>query len=362
MIFYNIFFISMIVLFIICQKIKIPKFLAKYNRKELYLLITFIILFLISSLRGSDVGTDTKTYMTMFNEIGINDIKSFSSMEPLFYLLNLVTYFISSNSHAIIFVMSLITIFSFGLYTFHFSKDYLLSVIIFLGLGYYFLTFNISRQMLGFAMILFSLYFYQKNDNKLSILFLIFAVLTHYSMLVWVPFYIFSYFKINTKKLLMIICSLPIFVIFFLLIFNKIVVFTHYFVYLDETISRSLPYYLFFCFKLFCLCLFFYKRKNEYLDKGNMILIYSLLINLIIDILTIRYSYFARLTYCVEPYLIITIPLLIREKFGDKYKILCYIFFVLVGFVFINTVIDNNSFFGIVPYNMIFDFCFGGLT
>lgn len=354
MLFYNLLFLLIPLIYVLIKQLKISSYI-KINSEELFLLIIFVLLFIISGIRGMDVGTDTKTYMTMFYEIGTNNIHSFTSIEPFFYLINLIFYFICSNPHTIIIVMSLITIASFIFYVYKFSTNYLLSIILFLGLGYFFLSFNISRQFLGLSIMLIALYNYQNNNTKLFILFMILAILTHYSMLVWLPFIIFSKINFNKKRLLLLIIILPICIPLFLFLLDKIIIYTHYSVYLNEHTSRSLSYYLFLVFKIFCLCLFFYKSDNGFINKKNKVIIYTLLMNIVIDILTLNFAYFARLTYCIEPYLIISIPCLLIEKIEKKYLLVFYIFFFIVGLVFINTVIDNNSFFGIVPYYTFFN-------
>ncbi|MGH2108677.1 EpsG family protein [Aerococcus urinaeequi] len=87
-------------------------FANKKNKENLFLLlVTFLMLVLTSGLRGTYVGTDTVSYIGIFDNLTQNfQFKNIFdySVEPLFAILNWVVDFFGGSAQTLIMVISLI--------------------------------------------------------------------------------------------------------------------------------------------------------------------------------------------------------------------------------------------------------------
>lgn len=194
----------------------IPK-LKEHHKKNIYLLITFLMLTLLGGLRGSAIGTDTSSYIRIFNNIA-----NYNKIEKLFTLdielgyvfLNRLIAKIGGSSQTLLFATSAIVSYGFLVFIKNHSKNIILSAFLLFTLFYYYASFNAIRQYIAIA-ILINSYYYIKNKDFLGFLFIIiFASLFHVTALFFLPLYLFGIIKWNYIKIIILI------IIFITLYFN----------------------------------------------------------------------------------------------------------------------------------------------
>lgn len=129
--------------------------------KNAYLKLSFLILLLVSSLRGYEVGGDLVNYIPMFDEISShpygNIFSEYTKYGWCFPLIIKTASLVSSNTSFILFVLSVLTL--SGIYNLikRYSKNYWLSVFIYIAFAYYTNTFNSVRSSLALSFGLFAL-------------------------------------------------------------------------------------------------------------------------------------------------------------------------------------------------------------
>lgn len=173
-------------------------FLEKKSLNRSAFWVPFFALVLFASIRSYLVGTDTGSYTSDFrNSL---DSNYYIFREDLEYGYQLLEYFILKFTHNyfwLFFISSLIVVGS-HLYIFKKkSKDYLLSIYIFITFGFYLFYFNGLRQGLAMAIVaLATPYLIDKKSLK-YILIIIVASFFHKTALIMILFYFFIHLRIK---------------------------------------------------------------------------------------------------------------------------------------------------------------------
>lgn len=169
-----------------------------------YLFVTGLVLLLIAGFRG-DFTSDYKGYADLFdlyNKFSFTGIfKSQFGQEIGYVLLNKIVGLFTKNSMYIMIVVSLIIIVLFFIQFKKYSTYIWLSVLMFVNVGAYYISFNIIRQIIAAAIIFSgSRFLYEKKPKNYFIIIAV-AALFHKSALIMIPFYFILNFKFNVKKL-----------------------------------------------------------------------------------------------------------------------------------------------------------------
>lgn len=160
-------YIILILLLLLCSRLRYRKTIS---------FIVFLSLLLLSALRSYYVGTDTANYL--FNNIEQGNLARYLS-EPLSYVLMLY----SPNHEFFIFAQSVIVLLPLFIIHTKFEKPYLIIFLYYI-LGFYFFSFNVSRQMIAAAFVLLSLVYYLRKNWILYIFNVIIAFGFHNSSIV----------------------------------------------------------------------------------------------------------------------------------------------------------------------------------
>lgn len=186
-------YLIIILLLLVCSK-----------RKENWIVNLFtVILFLIAILRDYSVGTDTLNYLDYFRSIGSDYAILFADTGGRTELgYNALCVFCNRVGLSYRWLMILEAFLFIVPISYVLKKETkypIISLLLLVLLGFYFNSFNISRQMMAIAFIFLSLYYYSKNNNKNALIFFIFAFLMHTSALIAIFVYPLKYIKLNYK-------------------------------------------------------------------------------------------------------------------------------------------------------------------
>lgn len=166
------------------------------NRKAF--LIPLLTLTLFAGIRSSGVGTDSETYVTLFNES--TSTGSFVIKEDIEIGYQVLEYIISAltNNYFWLFLITgFIVVFCYLITIRNLSNNYYLSIFFFITLGAYTFFFNGLRQGIAIALFTLSLPYLL---NKKIIPYLIICLLAtsfHNSALAAIPFYFIVNLRIN---------------------------------------------------------------------------------------------------------------------------------------------------------------------
>lgn len=171
---------------------------SRQNRK-IFIVLSFLVMTIISGFRDFSVGTDTKTYVSLFYNIDVINF-SISRFEAGFlYFVKIIHSFID-NPTALLLMSSVICIGISCRFIYEYSDDPILSVLLYITLKPFFFQMTGIRQAIAtaFVMVAFMLVMEQHNMWKtiVAIVFMILAVQFHSTAIVaFVPFVIWVFSK-----------------------------------------------------------------------------------------------------------------------------------------------------------------------
>lgn len=177
----------------------------QHGKNKIFLFLAFIILTLLPGLRDMMVGTDTGGYAREFMSIAtynnVSDVLSYFSVEKGWLALNFLISRLFSDYWAIMTATGAITA-GCALYSIkRLSANGVLSLFIFITMGYYLQCFAAMRQSAAIAVYMLALpYLFAKDFKKYSI-FCIIAALFHQTALVGIPLYFLFTLPVNKKTI-----------------------------------------------------------------------------------------------------------------------------------------------------------------
>lgn len=350
--FYLLFFLTIVLAFIDSRKVHV---------KMAWL--PFLIMLLLCGLRGEDVGTDTYNYLSHYKyEVG-------ERIEPLYSLTIDICHYIGLTPHQFIFVTALLTFVPLYIFVRKYSVNPCFSALIYISYSatFFGLAFNGVRQAIAMSFLIFSIYYLSKKDRVIrSLIFLIIAILFHYSCLVLLPFFIALYFVRSISKEFVYIALIVSFIFgitfgqndYFLQFFRYFEIISdsnvakNYMQYMDEgnvsslnilgLLSNMLPFSLY--------SIFLYDTKNK-----SSILYMFLVTGAVLSNVFISIHFIYRLVaYFILPILIILPETQLRTK-GFRYYGLCAMNAIMLLWYFYNIVRAEPSYAnGIFPYSFYF--------
>ena len=202
MIFHSLLFLTVILFYVLlCHE--------KNNGKNelLFLRIIFIVFSVLVATREMTVGSDTPMYLRLFKECADKkwSIVQFGGyFEPGYLALNVLISYISSSPRFFMVVMSLLINYGFYRFIKKYSKQYLISVVVFMGLSYLYTSMTMMRQLIAMIIVLYGFRFLL---NKKIIKFAItVAVASLFHSSAWVALTLFPLMSIkyNKKKALIV--------------------------------------------------------------------------------------------------------------------------------------------------------------
>ncbi len=338
--------------------------------KNLYLFLIFLMFFLTMGLRGIKVGSDTQTYMWIYESI----MDSNSFMEALSRsTINSAPvyvgcqYFISrlfDFKQLSILINSFVV--AFGFYTFikKNSNNYLLSVFLFVALALYFESMNGTRQFMAVA-IGVNAYELIKHNVKSKVGWLLFIIsIGIHNIVIALGLAFISFFIKNRKKSInnvfvyafLLSTSIGVFASFGIEIMVKL--FPYYNIYLNGVSSAQIlqstgrgRIVLVYLFLAIIIGYSFYTFKNN-IKKKNAIDKDDLCAALICFILGVYFSKDFLLTRVLWPFLsllIVFIPNFISSVNRKQYRLIMMCLYVVLSIYWLMNLIENKS--NIIPYS-----------
>lgn len=265
--FYALFFIFLTVYVLILKKV--------ITDRKIYCISCFILLVLLSALRGESVGGDLQRYLVEYIYVArTNSLKSAFDAgyhEPGYLLLIKLISLISPSTRSYLVCTSIISLLGPFILFYRYSKNIAVSILLYYAMGYYTNTFNSVRQSLAISIVFCVIPFLIERKFWKYIIGVIIATSIHYSAGIMLLIYpIFSQ-PLTVKRLLLFSSTtFTVIFVFFISIFQSVI---NVFMlkYDMETIvegSEGKGYGM-FTFYLFCFLLisFYYCSNLKKLNK-----------------------------------------------------------------------------------------------
>lgn len=338
-------------------------FFQKIRSKKSILWTLSVVLIqcvLIAGLRDVSIGTDTKTYFNLFTYIKNTPVSQAFSyyIETGYFLLNKVVSMFTNNFNILLIAICIIVYRSIYKFIKNYSKNAIMSLFLFITLGYFSSTMNIMRQYIALSFVLLGYNFYLKDNNIKFLLFIVLACFFHTSAILVIPiilmYHIIFSGKIETSILIKVVVSSVLLLItlfapyFSSILFNN----SEYYNYIVDGAGYDTSLIsLNLIIKIIMSITYFYlNSKKLFIDKNANLKFFNYLnlISCLMNILSGGLSMFTRLNIYFSVTLIIFIPNIVEEmKIKNKYylKIFIYIgFFILY---YLSLLSGGND---IVPY------------
>ncbi len=184
------------------------------NKKNLVILIS-IQLFLILALRNPLLGVDNQVYLDGYNYISelsftdmisrLNLIKTANLIHPYafesgYVVLNWIVAFLGMDFHGFLIIHAAICVTVVGRFIYKYSDDPMMSMLMFLSLGFFTYLFGILRQTLAMTVFMLAIPFIRDRKPIKYFLMCLLAFTIHRAAIIVVPLYFIYNVKITKKR------------------------------------------------------------------------------------------------------------------------------------------------------------------
>ncbi|WP_210124713.1 MULTISPECIES: EpsG family protein [unclassified Staphylococcus] len=309
----------------------------------IFLTLAALLMILIISLRNLGFGTDTLVYIEKFKKYNLVDLSQFidflnyiDEKDKTFYLIVRLLKFTGIEESLIVVLFSIIFLISVFWLIYKYSNNTLISIILFISLGYLFFSLTGLRQTFALTFTIFSYkYLRERNLYKFTILVAL-ASLFHSTALIFLIAYPIAYVKLGIKHVLFLFLSIIVNLLFNWQIYNilKNITFNdQYEYYLNN--QESLNYSGFLIqLLIFTFCLLF--KKNILKKSSENITFYNLMfIGLIFQLFASNIAVMFRISLYFSIFSIILLSSAISVFKDVNIKILVNILVILILIIYL---------------------------
>ena len=335
-------------------------FLFFLKKKKLFIFFTTLNLIIINGLRDSSIGIDTIRYERNFYNAAAETMLDLANRRSEFgyNLLTKVAVETFGNFNLWLLIVAIFMFVTFGWFVYKYSKNAYISFLVFLALGFYGHTFNITRQLMAVMIVLLS-YPFLLNRKLFKFSGTVFiASLFHSSALVFLLAYIIDAIKIKRIHLYWLIPLILVFYKYRLFIANYIMTVSRP-GYLGHYVVSGSTGGITFGIIVLLVVNFIFNSPFKNPNRENVVLTKLVIVALFIQILS-SYAYaFTRANLYFLIYLTLYIPqvitglseALVAKSMKDNNFILSIINLTVIVFlmVYYNIIINIDG-PGILPY------------
>lgn len=173
--------------------------------KNIAFLSIMLLLVLLPSIRGVEVGTDTETYVRIFQSThNFQDVLLFK-MEIGYSIFSFICSFLFTNYFFLLALIALIVVTLYSKLIMHLSVNYFLSFYIFITSGTYVFFFNGARQGIAAALTSYAIIYIIKKNLFIYLFIIILAASFHKTAVIMLPMYYLVNRNNNYKINLMVL-------------------------------------------------------------------------------------------------------------------------------------------------------------
>lgn len=184
---------------------------ATKAKKIIYLSVMFVLMYLVTVFRYG-MGNDYFSYIRLFNEISSTPWSEMHTLvyEPLYTLLTKLISMFTLNPEAMYAVYAALILVPVAYTIYRYSDNVWISVTVYLCLTFFYASLNFIRQSIAASILLLAFGFIKRRKIIPVLILAVAAALFHYTALVFIPFYLLSYFLKPTKKTLIVYGSVSV--------------------------------------------------------------------------------------------------------------------------------------------------------
>lgn len=338
--------------------------IEKDKREKIILLVALGIMVLIFGLRGRSVGTDTNTYLDLYNQIGNTPVGELNRIwtEYGYNIWNKLIYSIS-KSEQVFLILTGIFILGSGIYfIYKNSLNKLYSLFLYIAFMFFFSSMNIMRQFIALGIVFIALEFLYKEKNKLFFITIIIAAIFHETAIINLIFYFIRNRKFIYKK--MLIVSGILFVLIKIRIIDLIVSFTSFDGYMKTKLYGKgswIHFMMYLAILVFIIGVIEMIKREKFLgiiktkfDMRENIILWGVFFSVIMQLCATQIQLFSRLAMYYMPFVIIAIPNTLELIEDRKIKRILYIVITIASILYMGLYIYKGG-QGVIPYKFFWE-------
>lgn len=335
----------------------IIKFELPKNRKKIFLILVCIELVIFVGFRGFTIGADTVVYLKAFNYykgISFFDVFTKKLVYPFdfeigyFIFSKICSFLMLSNTLFLIVVAAFIYI-PLCKFIYDFSKNSLISILLYFSLGLFAYSLGIFRQMIAMSIILQGYQYILKREPIKYITIVLFASLFHTTALVTIFLYWIT--KIDFSKKISLVYSIELILFMFprSIVLLIIKIFSRYNDYIGSMYDIQGGSYIMLILLniIFILCYFFIKNNLLRNNSHFKICTNALVIAIFLQSLSYSFGIFGRIVPYFSIYLLIIIPTICKNLVMREKSV--YMFALIIMLIFIFYISTKNNIY-ITPF------------
>lgn len=337
--------------------------LSKINKKNstLYFIIGILLLFFLAAFRGENVGADTSNYLSVYEQIDQTNLTHifdtqyldsshtyYLSLELGYILLNKICSLLSiikSNQNILIFMNSLYYILLYKLLKRE-SPNPNLSLLFFMGLGFFQTTLNLSRNAVAILLCLLAISYYKKGKKANFYILTLIGCFIHLSSIFFLAFPIINEIKFNKRKIIIFV-----FIAFAIMNINFIwntillIVPTRYRIYMlsSKKIDEAIMVFIFQLIIYLILMVFLKLTRKHKFSVDNFVGNKLFILTTVMYFFSIKIEHFTRVAALTMPYNMIYFTQLIEFVQNKKNeKLIVSIIIILLTIQYVLRLNINN--------------------
>ena len=358
-----IFLILLLFRFVFQKKFFFPKnsncsIVAQRKKVDAFLLASFLLLLFFTAFRGEKVGIDVPEYLRWFqkfNSLGWKRTFEIEKDIELGYLcINYIISRFTLDPHYLIITVSFFILFLHITFLKKSSRDFFLSLMLFLSFNHFFTSMCSWRQFIAMGIVFFAYPLFFEKKYICAIFVMGFAFLFHFTTILFDVSVLIAYVFSRKKKWLVLFLLFCIFFppFFEKLFFSVIEIIPKYSIYANSkyqtlgTVGKLRYAYIIIEFFIIFYVIVTKNMRNRSINFMCIMLCFSIFIGL----LGAKIPLIFRLGYYFDYFLVLIIPDLICIR-GKKNKASLKLAVVFWGFLFYLYYMLTNS-AGMIPWYM----------
>ena len=314
--------------------------------KKRYLIICFGQMALIQGIRAEEVGTDTSSYVSIYENFLSSDYYTwkFTHFEIGFQWLYKFMQVLHLNAQGMLFVISVLMMMGYAIFIYKNSSDVMLSTFIF-SCMFFPNSFNVMRQYLALAIAINSYQFIkEKKYFWASILIMIGVSIHMLVILAFIPLLVRIGKNWKTvRNVLLVLC-----IIFFVAgnqIVNVVLMILGKGYYLEGfNTFRLIRMTTILTGLIAFLSIYFARRENESQNRIEMNCLSCVAyINILAGVLYLKYEFVSRVIEVLNAYIMVMIPLGMNTTKSKYMQIIRLFVYSIPAFLMIMSVYNSGS-------------------
>ena len=322
-------------------------FQFKITKHKIFLISVYIVAAIFSGIRYK-VGVDYDSYLRAYNDILVGFNSGYFEFGNVL-IIKLIDK-IGGTYQLFFLIYSIVTSMLIYKYILFFSKNYILSTIMYLFISIFYLaSFNAVRQFLAIAIFFYALKYILKNEFIKYALLILIGSCFHKSIILLLPLYFILRREFNNWEYLMY--GLLGILMSSLVLSSIISLYNPNYLNFENTTTSLRSVYLFIFISLFLI----FSLKQD--DKKVIIIKNLLFISIVLMILMILFPNYSMVMMRFNSYFLFgLLPIISYIPTSSKIKINLPIFVLTVVLVsytyFFNTIVNTGKRYNLVPYEI----------